>query len=136
MLWFALSGQVSYAIAIVSDTYILEAYDAVSYTPVISLLPGIILLVLNPGVIKKFKKYTKISYLKNLSFFGFFYSIQAICYYVALNKGADLSQIAPIFRAEIIFTVILATMFLKERDNLFIKFLAAFIAILGVFMIK
>lgn len=135
-MWLALAGESCYAVAVVSDTHILKVYDAVSYTPVMSLLPGIILLALNPQVAGKFKQYAKISYIKNLALFSFFYGIQAVCYYAALNMGANASQMAPLFRAEIILTVILAVIFLKEKDNLWIKFLSAAIAAVGIVLIK
>lgn len=135
-VWLALLGESSYAVALLSDTHILRHYDAVSYTPIMSFLPGVILLALNPRVITKFKEYANLSYIKNLSLFSFFYGIQAICYYVALNKGANASQMAPIFRIEIILTVILAVVFLREKDNLIIKTLGAIIAVLGIILIK
>lgn len=135
-MWLALIGESFYAIALVSDTHILRTYDAVSYTPVMSLLPGIILLVLNPQVVKKFKQYTKISYIKNLSLYSLFYGVQAVCYYVALNKGANASQMAPLYRAEIILTVLLAVIFLREKENLPIKILSAAIAAAGVILIR
>jgi len=43
---------------------------------------------------------------------------------------------APLYRAEIILTVILAVIFLKEKDNLKIKILSAIIAALGVVLIR
>lgn len=49
---------------------------------------------------------------------------------------ADVSRMAPLYRAEIILTVILAVIFLKEKDNLKIKILSAIIAALGVVLIR
>lgn len=135
-MWLALLGESFYAVAVVSDTHILKTYDAVSYTPVMSLLPGIILLALNPQVVGKFKQYAKISYIKNLFLFSLFYGIQAVCYYAALNLGANASQMAPLFRAEIILTVILAVIFLQEKENMPTKILGAIIAAVGVILIR
>jgi uncharacterized membrane protein len=135
-MWLALLGGSCYAVAVVSDTHILKTYDAVSYTPVMSLLPGIILLLFNPRVVTKLKSYVNATYVKNLSLYCFFYGIQAVCYYVALNKGANASQMAPLFRAEIILTVILAVIFLREREKIPLKIFGAIIAAVGVILLK
>ncbi len=54
---YAILGTSCYALAVVSDTYVLKRYDPVSYVMIMSLLPGIVLLLANPGVIKKFKNF-------------------------------------------------------------------------------
>jgi transporter family protein len=135
-MWLAIIGESFYAVAVVSDTHILKTYDAVSYTPVMSLLPGIILLLFNPRVVTKLKNYVNVAYVKNLSLYSFFYGIQAICYYVALNMGANASQMAPLFRTQIILTVILAVIFLREKEKIPLKILGAVIAAVGVILLK
>lgn len=135
-LVYAILGTSCYALAVVSDTYILKRYDAVSYAVVISLLPGIALFLAKPSVITKFKNFVSQKYLKNIFIFGFFYSMQAIGYYSALNMGANVSQVSPIFKSSIILTIILAVIFLKEKEKLWIKLLSAGIVTIGVLLIK
>lgn len=134
---YAILGTSLYAIAVVSDTAILRHYDAVSYTPIASFLPGLVLLLFNFRVISKFKRlHLSSKYLLNLFLFGLFWGIQAILYYSAINLGANASQMAPLFRSEIILTVLLATIFLKERKNLTIKLFSAVIVSIGLLLIK
>ena len=133
---YAILGTSCYALAVVSDTYILKRYDAVSYTPIMSLFPGIVLLISKPSIVKELKDFVNIQYFKKISVYSFFYGIQAITYYMAISIGANASQIAPIFKSTIILTVILASIFLKERDKLGIKFLSAILVTIGVLLIK
>ncbi|OGV90923.1 hypothetical protein A3A66_03325 [Microgenomates group bacterium RIFCSPLOWO2_01_FULL_46_13] len=134
--FYAVLGTSFYGLAVVSDTHILKNYDAISYTPIISLLPGVILLIANPKVISRFKKFANLKYLKNIFLYSFFYGLQAITYYLALNYGANASQMAPLFRAEIILTVLLAAVFLRERERLGIKAFSALIVISGLILIR
>ncbi|KKU95179.1 hypothetical protein A3A64_03365 [Candidatus Gottesmanbacteria bacterium RIFCSPLOWO2_01_FULL_48_11] len=133
---YAILGTSLYAVAVVSDTFILRHYDAISYTPVMSFLPGVVLLLVNPSVIKRFKSILNGRYIRNMFLYGFFYGIQAIMYYLALSLGANASQMAPLFRSEIVLTVLLAVFLLGERKKLGIKLLSAVIVSIGVFLIK
>ena len=135
-LIFALFAMTFSATAVVSDTYILRHYDAISYTPVISILPAFLLLVIRPKAVLRFKKLIDIKYLRNMLFLGLFYGVQAIAYYLALNLGANISQVSPIAKIEIIFTVLLSALFLKETKNLKIKIISAIIATFGVLFLR
>jgi len=67
--------------------------------------------------------------------FTFFYAIQAITYYLAINSGAALSQMAPISKASIVLTVFLSFVFLKETENIKTKLLALAVVLIGVFLV-
>lgn len=75
-------------------------------------------------------------YFKNMFWYTFFYACQAVTYYLAIELGANVSQISPILRSEVILTMILAVVFLNERDNLLRKTAAAILAISGVILIR
>lgn len=63
------------------------------------------------------------------------YGAAAIFFYTAIEKGANASQITPILQATVIITVILAAIFLKERDHLVKKFICAVLVTIGVILI-
>lgn len=69
-------------------------------------------------------------------FLTIFYSAQAVAYYLALQVGANASQLAPIYKSNIILTVLLAVIFLKEKENLTRKLSSAALVTIGVLMIK
>jgi uncharacterized membrane protein len=135
-VWYALLSTVIAGFAITNDAFILKTYDAISYTPVMLLLPGILLLLFRPAAVKSFGRLKNLKYSKNMFFLAIFYSAQAVAYYVALHIGADASQVAPISKASIILTVLLALIFLKEKDNLFLKLLSTLLVTVGVLLVR
>ena len=54
---------------------------------------------------------------------------------MALAKGAMLSQVSVISKTNIILTVILAAIFIRERDHLWRKVVAALICMVGVILV-
>lgn len=132
---FSIIGTSLYGLAVTSDTYILYSFDAISYTPIMSLLPGILLFVLKPSSIYQIKKTLQSNVMKPLILYCLFYGIQAITYYLALENGGTASKMSIFTKSDIILTVILATIFLKERRNLSRKILATIIVSLGVYFL-
>lgn len=134
--YYAAISAFLFGLAVINDTLVLRRYDAISYTPIIFLLPGIVMLMAYSKVLVKVKQFiSQKGLVKNMFLLGFFYSIAAIGYFLAIEKGANISQIAPINRASIITTVILAAVFLKERDQLLKKFFSAILVTLGVLLL-
>ena len=133
---YALLSTLCAGLAVTNDAFILKTYDAVSYTSVISLIPGLFLLAFNPGVIKQFKRLQNFTYSRNLLFLTIFYSAQSIAYYMALHIGANASQIAPIYKSNIILTILLAVIFLKEQKHMLVKIFAAILVTAGVLLVR
>lgn len=134
-LLFALIGNSLYGLAVTVDTFILKGYDAVSYTPIISFIPGVILCLIYFPKIKRIAKNLKQSFDVNLGIYSTLYGIQAVTYFLAIENGALASQISSIFKIEIVLTVILAAIFLNERKNLIIKIVGLILAIGGALLI-
>jgi len=80
--------------------------------------------------------FSTLKLLKNTLLLAFIWSVSAIAFYLAIEKGALASQISPISQSKIILTVLLAAILLKERENLLIKVVAAFLTMAGVLLIK
>ena len=132
--FLGLLGTTAYGLAVVNDSYIIRHYDAVSYLPLISFVPGILLLLRYIRRIRSIIR-TARSININLIIFIILYSIQAISFYSALQVGALVSQISAISRASIILTVILATFFLKEREHILLKIIASILTTTGVLLV-
>ena len=133
---YALASAALFGLAVTNDAFILKRYDAISYTPVIFILPCIILIILKPSSLKRVGKFLQIKPLLNILLFTFFYSLQAVSYYLALERGAGASQMSVIFKSEIITTVLLATIFLKERKNISLKFIGALLVTVGILLLR
>ncbi|MBU4351398.1 DMT family transporter [Candidatus Parcubacteria bacterium] len=133
---YALAAAVCGGLATVNDTYLLRFSEAVSYTAIGFLLPGILLLFFYPRSVKKFNSFLKPKTASNIFLLALTWVVSAIAFYTAIEKGALASQISPIMQSGIILTILLAVIFLKERDNLPTKIAAGLMTIMGVIMIK
>lgn len=131
----ALIAALCSGIAVVSDAIILKSYEAFSFMAFMSFLPGIILFMAFPKRIGKIIPVLNTKFIFTMILFSVIYSIQGIAYYFAFTKGAPISQLAPITRASVVLTVILAAIFLKERSQLTRKIFAAILMTIGVILL-
>lgn len=131
---FALAATSIFAFANISDMLIIKTYDAISYAGLMSIFPALMLCLMYSKKIGELPKAIK-NVDKNLIIYGLLYSMGVITFYVALAKGALLSQVSVICKTNIILTVILAAIFIKERDNLWRKILAAIVCMVGVILV-
>jgi uncharacterized membrane protein len=132
---YSLLGTSLYALAITNDTFIISRYEAISYTPIMSFLPAFVIAFLYPKTVSK-NKNMFLNLDKNLVIYSFLYSIQAVAYYLALQYGAMASRMNTIFKSEIVLTIILATILLKERKDLSRKIVSAILVTIGVVLLR
>lgn len=135
---FALLSAFFFGITMVNDGYIINQAkpDINSYTAIAFLFPGIALLLLNLKSLPKIKHFTKPKKFTNMLFLSIAHSISAITFYFAYKYGGTASQLSPISQSSIIVTTILAVLFLKERQNLIEKIIAAILVSIGVILLK
>lgn len=134
---YALAMALCFGLAVTNDAFILgNGVDAVSYTAIMFLLPGIVLLIARPRALTRMGHFLQPKVLRRMLLMCAFYSVAAVSFFIAIEKGADASQIAPINQAQVVMTVLLAAIILKERDYLFRKLLAAMMVLAGVLLIK
>ncbi len=134
-VWYAIGTTVFYAIAVVNDVVIIKSYNAISFVPVMSFLPGAILALIFSKKTINIYKFLNPKTLSHVGIFSVFYGASAITYYQALAAGATVSQLSPISRGSIITTVLLAAIFLGERKQLRRKVLSALLVSTGGFLV-
>lgn len=132
---YALGVAVFYSLAVINDVIIIRSYNPISFLPVMSFLPGVVLAFIFPKKAMKIGKLMNRKSLSHIVIYSVFYGISAITYYQALYTGASISQLSPISRASIIITVILGALFLGERDNLARKVMSAVLVSGGVLLL-
>lgn len=132
--WYALIATSLFSFAVVSDMKIIYQYDAISFAAMMSILPGIALLFLFPRSTAVLPQAVQ-GINKNLLLYTVLYSIGVVSFYGALGTGALLSQVSVVARTNIILTVLLAAVFLKERNHLWYKLIAAFLCTVGVMLV-
>lgn len=133
---FALAAAFCIGVGLANDAFILGHSDALSYGALAFILPGILTLFVFPSSTKKLKTYLNLKLLSKILLLSVFYCIGFISIYIAYQKGGAASQIAPIGQSVVVLTVLLAALFLKERDNLLKKIIAAIIVSIGVLLLK
>lgn len=132
---YAIGVAVFYSLAVINDVIIIRSYNPISFVPLMSFLPGLVLVLLFPKKTLKMKKLLNKKSLSHIIVYSVFYGISAIAYYQALYAGASISQLSPISRASIITTVILGALFLGEKDNLTRKIVSALLVSIGVLLL-
>jgi len=133
---YVLGSALCYGVAFANDTFILRQSDALSYLAVAFLLPGLLILVLRPKTIKDLKLFLNPRVLLRMTIMSIFYSASAITIYLAYQKGGAASQLAPIGQSVVILTVLLAAIFLGERENLGKKLVAATMTTVGILLLR
>jgi drug/metabolite transporter (DMT)-like permease len=130
-----LLAAVLFSLAFINDTILLKTIDAASLSVLGFGLPAIALFLFRPKIIKEFKFFFEKKRLLKILGAGFFYAIAVVAIKASYKIGGDASQIAPIMQLTIIITVILAYIFLKERDSLLKKIIGSALALAGVLLI-
>lgn len=134
-IFYTFGMVLCYGLAVVFDVLNLRSTDPLSYLALVNILIGIILLLIFPKAIRQLKVLVNKNFLKKMLPLSVFSAAQAIAYYFALAKG-PASQIAPIGQAQVIITILLAVVILKERDNLIRKIIAAILVMIGVILLR
>lgn len=127
---------VMYGSAVVFDAFIVKQYDPISYLAVANLLIGSMILMFYPKALGQWSYFIKPNFLKKMLPLVFLSSAQAIAFYMALSIGGNASQIGPINQAQVIITVLLAVVFLKEKDHLLRKLIAGVLVTFGVVLLS
>jgi len=135
-VYYALGMAIFYGLGATNDAYLIRYVEPISYLVINSFLPGLFLLLISFRSIKKINYYFKINNVSKLLVFSFFYVLSGIGFYTALSRGAQVSQLSTITKSSVVITVILAAIFLKEKDRIWQKILFGLLVILGVFLMR
>ncbi len=131
---WALLGTSLFAIAVINDTWVIRSYDALSFAALMSTMPGIFLCLLFwrrlPQLLPMLRQLDR-----NLLSYTGLYAVGVITFYAALGTGALVSQVSVVGRSNIILTVLLAAIFIGERQHFWRKVAAAILCTAGVLLI-
>lgn len=131
----ALLAASFYSFANISDMFVVKAgYDVISYAALMCILPGLLLCLMHPRKTLQLPRAFK-TVNKNLIIYTLIYVIGVVTFYTSLSQGALISQAGVIIKANIVLTVILAAIFIGERDNFYRKVLAAALCMIGVILV-
>lgn len=132
---FALLASLSFGFGFANDAYILKTFDTNSYTAIAFIIPALIVWLLNPKVTSSIRILAYKPFVFKLLLVSFCYAISAICIYTAFSYGGTASSIAPLNQMSTIVTVILAVIFLHEKNNPVKKMVGAGLSFIGALLV-
>ncbi len=133
ILWGLLTGLI-YGVAVALWAYVGRGSDVASWTAISFAGPSLAVLLAYPSSVMHMKSFLSGTKLIRMTLLGLFFSVASVTLLTAYNRG-DVSAVAPINQTSIVVTTLLAVIFLKERDHLPKKILAATICFVGAILI-
>lgn len=115
--------------------YFVRDFDPLSLLVYISFLPVIVLLILKPKTVKKIPFYFKPRRALVIVVLSLIDIVGTLSVYMAYQVGRNAAQIGPLMGTITIVSVLIAIIFLKERDNMRNKLIGALIVVVGVWML-
>ena len=116
--FYALAAAFFWGTAFANDAYILRSVDTISYAVLAFLLPALPFLIIRPRLLLELKPMWQKGLFMKMLLLCAVYSIATLSDYYALSSGGNASQVSPTLETSIILTVILAAVFLDEKNNL------------------
>ncbi|KKQ50571.1 MAG: hypothetical protein US67_C0004G0015 [Candidatus Woesebacteria bacterium GW2011_GWD1_38_10] len=132
---FVLISAFLFGMGDINGFYILRSYDSANFLIYATILPVITLLIIKPQTIKKLKYYFKKDRAVKITLLCLFDTLGMLSLYRAYQVGQNAAVIGPLRATSIIVTVILAAIFLKERNNIKNKLIGAFVSVIGVYLL-
>jgi len=133
---YSLLSALGFGAAFSNESYIVGQIGVLQNLIIGFFLPGLIILLIKPRSLRYATKLlTKKSLLK-IVIFSILYLLGAITIFAAYTNGGDAGKIYGISNSSVIVTVILAAIFLGEKDKPFRKILATLTAFVGVMLLR
>ncbi len=133
---YTLISAISFGAVFASESYVASQIGVLQDLLVGFLLPGLLVLALRPRALEKVRQLVTKEYLSKIISFSVLYLLGAITVFRAYVSGGDAGKIYGISNSSVIVTVILATIFLGEKDKPFRKILATISAFAGVMLLR
>lgn len=131
---FGLLAGLLFGLATVAWVYVGKFSDAASWSALSFVGSSLVIVILNPRSVAKMKTFTGGKILSRIVLSGILYSTAAVTALLAFQQG-NTSIIAPLQQTSLIVTIILAYLFLGERQRIWHKALAATVCFAGVILI-
>jgi drug/metabolite transporter (DMT)-like permease len=130
-----LLSAVAFGCAFTNDAYLLQTFDATTYSLVYWLWPGVVLGLVYYKKLKGVGHFVKQGLWKFLAPSALF-AAASLAINHSYKLGGEISQIATIVQFGTIVTIVMGSIFLKERTRLPQKLLGGIIVVLGVILVQ
>ena len=132
---YVLLAALTFAAGEIVSFTIVRNFDVLSYMVYGSLFVTTILIVLRPNIIKKLSFYFKPRHALNIGTTSVNDALANIFGLSAYQVGRNALQIGPIMATQTLLTVVLAIIFLKERDHMSQKIVGSLSAVIGTILL-
>lgn len=123
-----------FGLATAGWAYVGRHADVPTWTALSFLAPSLIVLAVKPKTVLKMKPFLSGTLLTRMALLGVIFSISSLASLLAYTKG-NVNLVATLQQTGIIVTTLLAVIFLREREKLWRKGLAATICFAAVILI-
>lgn len=134
-VFIALFAAIMFGVANTNDRFLLQSFSVYPYVASAFLFPAIFMMILKPFALKGISQYVTKNIFWKLITLCLIYAASSITFFMALQKSTNSSQLVSINLTSVIVTVILAIIFLHEKDNIITKIVAAILSLLGVLLL-
>lgn len=128
---FVLSSAVLFAFADMLGYRVLKDVEASNFQILFYFLPAMAILSIKPVSIKKINYYFESSRAIRIFALSAFDVLGMLFLFLAYQSGGLASVIAPLSNIKIVVTVILAMIFLNEKENILNKIIGALVTTVG-----
>lgn len=132
--FFAILAAAAVGFANTNDRIVLQSFPLVPYLLLSAILPMVFLTMMEYRSVPKIKEFLKPKKFLKTLLMAFFQFAMIITFLGALKVGQNSSQIASMGELNIILTVLLSVILLKERKNLVRKLAGAGLSFIGLIL--
>lgn len=131
----ALLAALAFGSANTNDRFLLGSFNIYPYITIGFIAPSLLMAAVYPKELKHIKIFLDKKILKKMLILSVLYAFNAVAFFAALQKSDNSSQVASVNLTSVIATVVLAAIFLKERDNLPKKVIGAILSFVGLLLL-
>lgn len=132
---FALLAAFLFGMSDINGFYILKTVSAANFLIYAELLPVIVLLLLQPKIVKKLTYYFQKDKAIKIIALTIFDVFGSLALFLAYQTGGKASVIGPLSATRVLITILLAMFLLKERNNIANKIIGAVVTLVGVMLL-
>ena len=133
---YTLLSATAFGAVFASESYVASQIGVTQDLLIAFFLPGLFVLMFKPKALSQIKNLLNKDYLFKIMSYSLLYLLGAITIFAAYTHGGDAGKIYGISNSSVIVTVILAAIFLGEKDRPFRKLLATLAAFAGIMLLR
>lgn len=133
--FFALLAALGFGLALTNDRILLSHFNLYPYVFLAFVIPALVTIPLYPKSAAQMGVFLKAPFVAKIFLLCVLYAVSAITFFQALQIGSNSSQIVSVNQVNVVLTVILSAVILKERTDLVKKVFASILSFAGLILL-